>query len=160
MVISSIAPTMLLLMVLQIAYEPPGASRFKGVPIFSLITVSEEGGVDLHLAAEEIVPVEIAEDDVRIGNRRLFAASHVTGRAGIGAGAHGSDVDQLAGVEPCDTAPSGAHGSHIGLHYGEHSSASARLTRKAYLSVRRNAHVKARPAHIAGDYLPRFVPFQ
>ena len=38
--------------------------------------------VELHLAAEETVRVDPAEDDVRVGDRRLLAALAVAGRTG------------------------------------------------------------------------------
>ena len=123
------------------------------------ITFSERGGVDLHPTAEEIVGVEVTEHNVRVGNRRLFPPACNRRDRGRRR-ARGTDVDQLTGVEPGDTAPSGPTLLTSAFIMASTSSAKCGLTGKTDLSVRRNAHVKARPSHIAGDNLPCLVPFQ
>ena len=42
------------------------------------------GAIELHVAAEKIVGIEIAEHEIRIGHRRLVAAAAVGGTAGHG----------------------------------------------------------------------------
>ena len=63
--------------------------------------------VEPHLAAEEIVGVEVAEQQVGIGDRRRRAACPVAGRPGIGARAVGTDAQQAQRVDPGDAAAAG-----------------------------------------------------
>ena len=41
------------------------------------------GFVELHIAAEEVIGIQQAEDEIGIGHRRVFAATPVTGGAGL-----------------------------------------------------------------------------
>src|SRR5439155_95910 len=64
--------------------------------------------VELDLAAEEVLRVEPAEDDIRVRDGRLDAAAAVTDRAGIRACALRPDPQQPARVDPGDGAAAGA----------------------------------------------------
>ena len=61
-----------------------------------------------HLAAEEIVGVEVAEQQVGVGDRRRRASCAVAGRPGLGARAVGADAQQAERIDPGDAAAAGA----------------------------------------------------
>ena len=111
-VISLIAATMSSLASVRIA--PAAASG----SISELTRESIDHGprrvdVELHLAAEEAVGVEVAEHGRRIGDGRALAAAPVARRAGVGAGALWADPQQAARVDPGDRAAAGADRSHV-----------------------------------------------
>ena len=56
--------------------------------------------------------MDAAEDDVRVGHCRRGAFA-VTGRAGIRAGAFGTDTQQAAGVDACEGSAARADGMNI-----------------------------------------------
>ena len=77
-----------------IACAAATASIFSGFAIFSAMPRAAAVGVELHLAAEEIVRIEPAEHHVGVGDGRLGAAAAVADRAGIGARALRADLER------------------------------------------------------------------
>ena len=59
------------------------------------------------------VDVDLADGDVGVGDGRLGAAAAVAGRARLGAGAVGPDLDALQGVDAGDRAAAGADLHHL-----------------------------------------------
>ena len=64
--------------------------------------------VEVEPAAEEVPGVDPTEDDGRVGDGGLDAATAVAGRAGVGARAPRADAQEPARVDPDDRASSGA----------------------------------------------------
>src|SRR5690606_35876056 len=64
--------------------------------------------VQRHRPAQEEVGVEVAEQQIGVGDGRLVAALPVAGRAGVGAGAIRPDGQQAELVDPGDRAAPGA----------------------------------------------------
>ena len=83
------------------------ASRPSGLPS-SADAVSAASRSKLHLAAEEAVGADAAEDDVGVGHSRLGAAAAVADRPGRGAGAVRTDLERADLVDPGDAAAAGA----------------------------------------------------
>ena len=69
--------------------------------------------IELLFAAEEIIRVEIAADEVGVGDGRARAAAAVAGRAGIGAGALRADIEEAAAVDPGDRAAARRDRGHV-----------------------------------------------
>ncbi len=64
--------------------------------------------IELHFAAQEILRIEPAEQQIRIGDRRLAAAAAVGNRAGRRARALRADVQAFLRIDPRDGAAAGA----------------------------------------------------
>src|SRR5439155_3947083 len=99
--------------------------------------------VELDLAAEEVLRVEPAEDDVRVRNSWLDAAAAVTDRAGIRTGALRADPQQATRVDPGDRTAAGPdldEGDDRRAHRlaGEREAADARRRVAAHLVVLRH----------------------
>ena len=71
------------------------------------------GDIERLRAAEEIIRIEIAADEVGVGDGRPRAAAAVAGRARIGAGALRPDVEKAAAVDPGDRAAAGRDRRHV-----------------------------------------------
>src|SRR5581483_3159464 len=84
----------------QVELERPGDFFFQ--QLFRLRLV------ELHPAAEEMVGIEHAGDDVGVGDGDIFAAAVVADRAGVGAGAIGADLQAADRVDARDGAAAGA----------------------------------------------------
>ena len=69
--------------------------------------------VELHLPAEKIVRVEVAQDEVCVGDRGARAATAVAGRPRLGAGAVRPHLEKPQGVHPGDAAAAGADLDHV-----------------------------------------------
>ena len=85
--------------------EPSGAATCSQRPLGAR-------RVEPQLAADEIAGVEIAEDEVRVGDRRL-APAPVAGGPRHGAGALGLDAEHAAGVDPGEGSPARADLRHV-----------------------------------------------
>ena len=102
-------------------------------------------------AAEEIIRIEIAADEVGVGDGRPRAAAAVAGRARIGAGALRPDVEEAAAVDPGDRAAAGGdrrhvERGHVDLAARDH--AFGRLQRRAAFD---EGDVGAGAAHVERD---------
>ena len=62
----------------------------------------------MHLAAEEAVGADAAEDDVGVGDGQLGAAAPIADRARVGAGAVRTDLERADLVDPGNAAAAGA----------------------------------------------------
>ena len=69
--------------------------------------------IELHLAAEKIIRIEITEHQIGVGHRRLRAALAIAHRAGIGARAVRPDFEQSERIDPGDAAAAGADLDHV-----------------------------------------------
>ena len=69
--------------------------------------------VELLRAAEEIVRVEKAADEIGVGDGRPRAAAPVAGGSWIGAGALRPDIEEAAGVDPGDRAAARRDRGHV-----------------------------------------------
>ena len=76
--------------------------------------------IELHTTAVEVIRIEPAEHDARIGHGGLVAAGAVAGRAGHGAGALRADAQQAAGVDPGDRAAASADAAHVDRGHRHH----------------------------------------
>ena len=70
-------------------------------------------GVEGHAAAEEVVGVEAAEDEIGVGDGGLGAALAVAGGAGCRAGTLRADAQHAALVDPGERAAAGADGADV-----------------------------------------------
>ena len=112
-------------------------------------------GVELHLAAEEIVRIEPAEHHVGVGDGRLGAAAAVADRAGIGARAVRADLERADVVEPGDRAAAGADLDHVD-HRQHHRMAAGIAAdvvagRHGRLAVADQARLGGGAAHVERD---------
>src|SRR5579862_3716281 len=108
--------------------------------------------VERDLPAEEVVGIEAAEDEVRVGHGRLRSAASVGRRARLGAGALGPDLEQPALVERDDRAPTGADRRQVDDgHPDRQAPFELVLRRRADLPLHDDADVAARPAHVERD---------
>ena len=99
--------------------------------------VARGGRVDLHPAAEEVVRVEPAEHEIRVGRRRLGSALAVCDRARLGAGAPRPHVQEAALVEPADRASAGADRRHRDAGDADRGSPTRPGTRSRIAALRR-----------------------
>jgi hypothetical protein len=107
--------------------------------------------VEVDLARKRHVGAGAAEDDVRVGDRRLDAPSPVARGAGIGAGAARPDAQRPAGVEPCDATAAGADRVDLDLRRPVRQAADVLLGRERRLEVLDETDVGARAAHVVRD---------
>ena len=95
---------------------------------------ARSAGVELHAAAEKIMFVETAEDEIGVRHRRFDAATPIGGRAGNGAGAAWADPEGAALIDEGDRAASGADRMNIDHRHqqgepGDRGRARIRLAR-------------------------------
>ena len=108
--------------------------------------------VQLHSAAEKIIFIEIAENQIGVGNRRLFAADIVADRTRRCAGALGSDFEQSGfRIDPGDTAAAGADRFDPDLGRQNIVTQNNRLVVALDDAVAHNADFESRPAHVGGE---------
>src|SRR5437870_4192720 len=101
--------------------------------------------MDPHLAAEEVVGIEIAQHDIGVSHGRLRAAESVAGRTRRRAGTLGTDLDQSAVIDPGDAAAARTHLGQVddrntdrlarALGAGADAAADAEIMRDAWPSV-------------------------
>ena len=70
----------------------------------SPIAFRDSDGIDLEIAAQEMLGVQAAEHHLRIGHRRLLAALGVAGRTGQGARRARPDAERAARIDIGDRA--------------------------------------------------------
>ena len=87
---------------------PPAWSESTGTGFGSC-----RGPVEGHVATEERVGVEHAEQDIGVGHGGFGAASSVRGGSGFGAGRLGADLEQAELVDPGERAAAGADLDHF-----------------------------------------------
>ena len=71
------------------------------------------GPIQPHLAAEEVIRIEIAQDEIGIGHRWFAAAESVAGRSRIGTGAIRSHLQQTKLVNARDATAASADLDHL-----------------------------------------------
>ena len=80
--------------------------------------------VEAHLAAEEIVWAQVAEHQVCISNRRLFAAAVVARRSRLGACAVWANFEEAQLIHPGEAATTGADLDHLDHRHLERQAAT------------------------------------
>ena len=107
--------------------------------------------IELLRAAEEIIRIEEAADEVGIGHGRLRAAAPVAGRARIGAGALRPDGQETAAIDRGDRAAAGRDRRHVERRHVDlaaRDDAFGHFERRAALD---EGDVGAGAAHVEGD---------
>ena len=108
--------------------------------------------VELGTAAEEVRRVEVAEDRVDVGDRRLLAAVRVTDRARIGAGAPRADARRArARVDRDDAAAREAERDDVHLRQRVVVAQHHRLALVLDQALADRADLEGRAAHVGGD---------
>jgi hypothetical protein len=113
-----------------------------------------ERRIELDPPAEEEFRVEPAEQDVRVGDRRLLAALRVAGGARRGAGALRPHLEETARIDPPDRAPAGADRPRRDARHADgEAELELEVGRVERLPVEDEADVAARPAHVERERL-------
>ena len=100
----------------------PSAASMRVTPSGSATASSAAAAasaVEPHPAAEEVVGIQVAEDEVGVGHGRLDAAAAVAGRPGVGARRARPDLQHAGVVHPGDRAAAGADRRHLHLRAAE-----------------------------------------
>ena len=127
--------------------EALGAKRARDTVHRHLCGASVEGDA----AAEKIAGIEKAEDDVGVGHRRAVAAFAIAGRAGIGAGALGPDVQDSARIDRRDRAAAGAQRVDVEARQRDLGHAHRLFAGERGLAALEQRDVGAGAAHVEGD---------
>ena len=109
--------------------------------------------VKLHRAAEKIVRIEVATDDVGVCHRRFGVAVAVGGGAGHGAGAFRADLEQADGIKPGNRPAAGADRKHIDRGHHHRIGADPGFGGVRRLAVADQRHVGAGAADVYGHRL-------
>ena len=122
-----------------------------GSAICSRIARSAALEIELHASAEEIVGVEDAEHQVRIGDGGELAAAAVTDRTGRSAGAVGSNPQETP-LHAGDRAAARRRWRELSIDRRVEM-ITADFVRAGHerLAVDHQRHVEARAAHVGGD---------
>ena len=110
-------------------------------------------GVELHVAAQELLGRQVAEDEEGVGHRRFGPAPAVTRRARDRAGRAGPHPQHPPGVGPPDRPPAGA--DRLDVDEGQRRPHAHELAPGAPdgLSARDDGDIEGCPAHVAGDHV-------
>src|SRR6185437_16728339 len=100
---------------------------------------------------EEMRRIEIAEDEVGVGDGRRRAALAVAGGSGIGAGALRPDMQDAARVDAADRAAAGAQRHDVEAAQRDLVLADLAVAGERRLALDDEADIGARPAHVEGD---------
>ena len=101
--------------------------------------------------AQEIPRIEVPQDQVRVGHRGPVASLPVTGRARIGPGALGSDVQGASVIHPGNAAAARSQRMEIDHRHGDFPSPFVVFPRNLRIAAFDYRNVRARPAHIESD---------
>ena len=104
--------------------------------------------VELDAAGERRVAIEVAEQQVGVGHRRLLPAAAVAGRARVGPGRVRAHAERAAGVAPGDAAAAGAHGVDVHHRQRERAPADVAPACRRDVAVTHERHVARRAAHV------------
>ena len=135
----------------------PEAARSRDTPSGSPSRSRGFGRIAIksHLTAEKTFRRKTAEDNVRVGDRRLDSAPAITRRPRFGAGALRTDVQPAAFVEPSDAAAAGSHLDDVenGDADGEPLVVTADkiIGRETRLAAPDDAGLGRRAAHVESD---------
>ena len=123
-------------------------------------------GVQLERAADEVRRVDVAEDDVGVGDRRCLAARVVAHRSGRGAGAFRADLQRAGGVEPHQRAAARSDFREVDRRHleevaragekarADHDARADRvLVRARHLAILDHRRLRGGAAHVEGDDL-------
>ena len=122
--------------------------------------VSGVAGCKRHVAAEEILGIEITEQQVRVGNRGLFAAEAIAGRPRRRAGGPRPDVQKAEIVDLGDAAATGADLQQLDRQDLQRQAAAAleavhvanlELVGDRGLAVFDHRYLRRGAAHVEGD---------
>ena len=104
-------------------------------------------GVQLHLAAEEIVGRDVAQNQVGVGHRRIVAAT-VAGRPRVGASARRADAQQAERVDLCDRSAAGTDAGDVDHLDGDALVVFPMLGRRRDLALVDQANVETGAPHV------------
>ena len=108
--------------------------------------------IEAHPPPEEVVGIDPAEHEVRVGHGRLGPARAVAGRAGRCPGAPRPDLQHPRfRLDPGDAPAAGADRGDVDDRHGDRILGEHRRLGIPRLAVDDRADVEARPAHVRGD---------
>ena len=107
--------------------------------------------VQRHRSAEEVLRIQVAEDQVRVGDGRQRAAAAVTGRAGARARRRRADLQHADRVDPGDRAAAGADALHGDLRDLERVLSDHRLVLELQTVADDQRDVERRAAHVRAE---------
>ena len=110
-------------------------------------------GIEPDPPAHEVVGVDQAADHEGVGQRRLGPAPPVAGRAGVGAGAPGADLEEPGPVEPGDGAAAGADRGDADGRHDHREVADVLVVGVRGLAAPHDRDVGARPADVEREQL-------
>ncbi len=109
-----------------------------------------------HAAIEQVRRVETTEHDIRVRDGRMSAPAPVAGRARVGAGALGPNLEGAARIDPGDATAARAHTLDLQGGNPDGPPIDRPLSRQDRLTTLDAGHIGGRPAHIEGDQ--RLIP--
>ena len=105
--------------------------------------------VQLHLAAQEVVRVQVSGQQVGVADRGLVAVA-VAGGTGIGSRTLGAHMYAAARVHPGDGAAAGANGVHFDHGHLDWETAQLGAGGEGHLVIVQQGQVAAGPADVDG----------
>ena len=124
---------------------------------FLLDRLDRQRAIQLQVTTEEIVGIDVAQNNIGIGHRGVFAAAAVTGRTRIRPGALRPDP-QPTETGQGDRAAAGADRHDVNRRHEQRVLADCRCRRDYRLAVDDQADVEAGAADVGADDVP--VPQQ
>ena len=112
------------------------------------------GPVEPRPPAEEVAGIEVAEDEVRVGDGHRRAPLPVAGRTRIGARALRPDAEDPARVDARDRAAPGPDRHDVQARERDLLAGHPAVAREVSLAPLDQRDVGARPAHVEGDEVP------
>lgn len=112
-----------------------------------------EIGIQRHFTTGKSFGFNQSGDDSRIGDRGFGTALVVTHGTGIGAGTGGSDVEEAAFIDRCETATSGADAANMNTGDLRDVTENVVLCTEYILAVDYDRDVVAGAANIRGDQI-------
>ena len=112
------------------------------------------GPVEPRPPAEEVAGIEVAEDEVRVGDGGRRAPLPVAGRTRIGARALRPDAEDPARVDARDRAAPGPDRHDVQARERDLLAGHPAVAREVSLAPLDQRDVGARPAHVEGDEVP------
>ena len=110
--------------------------------------------LERHQPAGESLRVQVAEEEIGVGDRRLLAAAPVAGRPRIGARAARAHAQAARAVDPRDAPAPGPDGIHVHHRRPHRIRADESLGGDQRLAAPHHRHVIARAAHVERDEIP------
>ena len=126
-------------------------SSLSGLAMFSWSSFFRLSLVELHSAAEEMIRVQNAGNDIGIGDRGVLAAAVVANRARVGAGAIGTDLQPSDRVDARDRAAARADGMDVEHRQRDRPQVDFSLGGDHRIALMDQRDVAASATHIESD---------